>query len=136
MTSQPPKVVFDCNIFIQMALNPKGSAGRCRELVEEGKITLFVSPAVLAEVTDVLNRPKFKQLVPDLTQERIDSFIAEISGFSIPITNVPEEFRYERDPEDEPFINLAIVTGAKYIVSLDNDLLDLMRTSLEASREF
>jgi predicted nucleic acid-binding protein len=49
---------------------------------------------------------------------------------------VPEEFHYERDPEDEPYINLALVTDAKYLVSLDRDLLDLMDTTSEGGREF
>lgn len=49
---------------------------------------------------------------------------------------MPEEFRYERDPEDEPYINLALAVDAKYIVSLDNDLLDLMKPSLKTSADF
>ena len=32
---------------------------------------------------------------------------------------------YERDPDDEPYLNLAIAAGAQYLVSRDNDLLDL-----------
>lgn len=136
MTPNPPKVVFDCNIFVQMMLNPHGSAGACKALIEKGEITLFISPRVLAEVAEVLSRPRFKQLVPGMTSERVDAFVEEIAAISIPITNVPEEFRYERDPEDEPYLNLALVTGARYIVSLDNDLLDLMKATSETAREF
>ncbi|MCI0388790.1 MAG: putative toxin-antitoxin system toxin component, PIN family [Acidobacteria bacterium] len=136
MNIEPPRVVFDCNIFVQMFLNPNGSAGACKELAEKGKVILFVSQAILAEVADVLIRPRFKKLFPALTIERIEAFIEEIAAISVPITNVPEEFRYERDPEDEPYINLAIVTGANYVVSLDKDLLDLMKASNEAGREF
>jgi predicted nucleic acid-binding protein len=33
--------------------------------------------------------------------------------------------RYPRDPDDEPFINLALVSEARYLVSRDKDLLDL-----------
>ncbi|MGH9753219.1 MAG: putative toxin-antitoxin system toxin component, PIN family [Blastocatellia bacterium] len=105
-------------------------------MVEKGALILFVSQAILAEVADVLSRPRFKKLFPALTPERIEAFIEEIESISIPITNVPEEFRYERDPEDEPYINLAVVTDANYVVSLDNDLLDLMKATGEASREF
>jgi putative PIN family toxin of toxin-antitoxin system len=136
MNIEPPRVVFDCNIFVQMFLNPNGSAGACKELAEKGAVILFVSQTILAEVIDVLSRPRFKKLFPALTPERIEAFIEEIEAISVPITNVPEEFRYERDPEDEPYINLAVVTGAKYVVSLDNDLLDLMKAKYEASGEF
>lgn len=136
MNVEPPRVVFDCNIFVQMLLNPGGTAGACKKLVETEALVLFVSQAILAEVADVLSRPRFKQLIPDLTPERIELFIAEIAALSIPITNVPEEFRYQRDPEDEPYINLALVTGARYLVSLDKDLLDLMDPTFAESREF
>jgi len=136
MTAEPPRVVFDCNIFVQMLLNPSGAAGACKRLVEDGEAWLFVSQQVLTEVTDVLSRPRFQRLIPALTPERIAAFVQEIAALSIPITNVPEEFHYERDPEDEPYINLAVVTDARYLVSLDHDLLDLMDSAFEASRVF
>jgi putative PIN family toxin of toxin-antitoxin system len=136
MTKDPLRVVFDCNIFVQMMLNPNGSAGMCKELVEKGEITLFVSQAVLTEVADVLRRPRFKKLLPTLSLEVVEAFIEEISASAVVIANVPEEFKYERDPEDEPYINLAIVTSANYIVSLDKDLLDLMDATYKESREF
>jgi hypothetical protein len=39
----------------------------------------------------------------------------------------PHVFSYPRDPDDEPYINLAIAAAAQYLVSWDKDLLDLMR---------
>lgn len=86
MTSPPPRVVFDCNIFVQMTLNPDGPAGKCKHLVESGDVTLFVSASVLAEVADVLSRPVFRQLVPDLTPEPVETFVDEIAALSIPIS--------------------------------------------------
>jgi predicted nucleic acid-binding protein len=62
MNVEPPRVVFDCNIFVQMFLNPTGSAGACKELAEKGAIILFVSQAVLAEVSEVLSRPHGRKL--------------------------------------------------------------------------
>ena len=50
--------------------------------------------------------------------------------------NVPEEYRYERDPDDEMYINLAIIANASYLVSRDQDFLDLMTTSTDVARQF
>lgn len=40
--------------------------------------------------------------------------------------DVPEVALLARDPKDEPYINLALAAGAAFLVSRDNDLLDLM----------
>jgi len=42
------------------------------------------------------------------------------------LSEVPRVFTLERDPKDEPYVNLALATGAQYLVSRDRDLLDLM----------
>jgi putative PIN family toxin of toxin-antitoxin system len=126
-TLATPKVVFDCNVFLQAVVNPNGPAGRCKKLVDCGEVELFVSEDVLAEVAEVLSRPRTRKLAPALTIEVIEAFIADIRLKSNCLRNVPEEYRLERDPKDEPYINLAIVAGAKFIVSRDNDLLDLMK---------
>ena len=63
-------------------------------------------------------------------------FYPKLEAKAILIVNVPEEFHYERDHDDEMYINLAIVANATYLVSRDKDLLDLMTTSTDVAREF
>lgn len=41
-------------------------------------------------------------------------------------SDVPKAVVLERDPKDEPYLNLAIAAKAHYLVSRDRDLLDLM----------
>jgi len=50
--------------------------------------------------------------------------------------NVPKRFELPRDPGDEPYLNLAIETGARFLVTRDRDLLDLMRWDTEEGRNF
>ena len=50
--------------------------------------------------------------------------------------NVGKHFTYPRDPDDEPYLNLAIEVSADYLISRDNDLLDLMNWNQEAGRDF
>lgn len=131
-----PKVVFDCNVFLQALVNPYGPAGKCKQLVDRGEVELFVSEEVLAEVAEVLSRPRTRKPAPALTLEMIEAFIADIRLKSICLRNVPEEYCFERDPKDERYINLALAARASFIVSRDHDLLDLMKPNSETAREF
>lgn len=55
---------------------------------------------------------------------------------AIVIKNVLQVFNYARDPKDEKYINLAVAAGAEYIISRDSDLLDLMTSFDNESKEF
>ena len=48
MTATAPKVVFDCNIFVQALINLHGPAGRCVQKARDGEVRLFVSPFILS----------------------------------------------------------------------------------------
>jgi len=126
MATSNPSVVFDCNVFVQGMLNPHGIAAKCWRLVETEQIALFVSEEILREIADVLHRPAFQKLSANFTLERVQAFLDIISERAICLRNIPEEYRYPRDPKDEPYLNLAVVARADYVVSYDNDLLDLM----------
>ena len=131
-----PKVVFDCNVFLQALVNPNGPAGRCKQLVDRGEVELYVSEDVLREVADVLSRPRHRKLMPSLTLTVVEALLADLRLKAICLQNVPEEYRFERDPKDACYLNLAIVANARFIVSRDNDLLDLMKLTDETARVF
>ena len=78
-----PRVVFDCNVFLQALVNPNGAAGECKKLLDGGEIELFVSASVLSEIAEVLSRPKVRALAPNLTLEKIVAFIEDIRMKSI-----------------------------------------------------
>ena len=120
------RAVFDCMIFVQAVTNESGPAFACFQYVEEGRLTLCLSHEILAEVRDVLSRPKVRRKFTHLTEERIEEFLRVVETRGVIREVVPSEFTYARDPDDEPYINLAIAAGASYLVSRDNDLLDLM----------
>lgn len=121
-----PRVVFDCMVFLQGAARPNGPARACLRLVDEAKVTLCISADVLAELRDVLTRPKMRKKFPLLTQEWVDEFIQNVESKAVLVPGVPKVFSLDRDPKDEPYLNLAIATGSKFLVSRDKDLLDLM----------
>ena len=129
-------VVFDTNVFLQALANTSGAAVRCLEYFEQGKIILAISRATFAEVTEVLSRSHLRQKYPLLTDERIAALYERLVYHGIYLRRVSQHFSYPRDPDDEPYINLAIEVAADYLVSRDNDLLDLMKWDQAAGREF
>lgn len=122
-----PRAVFDCMVFLQGAARPQGPARGCFRLVDEGAVILCVSPDILAEVRDVLTRPKTQQKFPLLSPEAVETFVQNAGSKAVVVSEVPRVFPLERDPKDEPYLNLALATGAQYLVSRDKDLLDLMK---------
>jgi uncharacterized protein len=128
--------VFDCNIFVQALLNPSGVAARCLDMVRNHKVKLFVSKDTIAEVRDVILRPNILARLPDATSEQIEAFISNILEISVLEKNVPQKFKFERDPKDEIIINLALACNADYVVTRDKDLLDLMTDVSAEGKEF
>jgi putative PIN family toxin of toxin-antitoxin system len=136
MSDESPRAVFDCNVFLQGAANRRSPARSCLRLFFDGAISLFVSEPILREVREVLSRPAIRLKLPRLTDRLVNALIMKIESRAIIIKNVPEEFHYERDPKDEPYVNLALVANASYLVSQDKDLLDLMTISSDAALGF
>jgi putative PIN family toxin of toxin-antitoxin system len=121
-----PTAVFDCMVFVQALANAKGPACACYDLVRGGRLGLHVSPETIAEVGDVLGRPRVRRKLPALTDDRVEAFLRDVVCRAETISDVPATFRLERDPKDERYINLAVAAGASYLVTWDRDLLDLM----------
>jgi putative PIN family toxin of toxin-antitoxin system len=128
--------VFDCMIFLQAAARDPSPARACFQLVEDGKLSLYISPAVLEEVKDVLSRHVLRRKFATLTPTWVEKFVRQVEEHAILVGDVPNVFSYPRDPDDEPYVNLAIVAGARYLVSRDNDLLDLMNEATPEGQAF
>lgn len=121
-----PRVVFDCMIYLQAAANEFGPSGRCISEVEEGNLELCISPEIENEVRRTLTRPNVLRKFRALTPSHVERFFKRLEQFALKQMDVPVVFDLKRDPKDSKYINLAIAAQAKWIVSRDNDLLELM----------
>ena len=130
------KAVFDCNIIWQSFFFQNGVSAKCKKLVDDGIITLFLSLEVLEEMREVMTRPEFLAEFETVTKKIVEDYLEELAGKSILINEVPEKFEFTRDSDDEPYINLAIEAEADFIVTRDGDLLDLMTGYDAESKEF
>lgn len=127
--SQPGRfrVVLDCTVFLQAASRPSGPAARLFiEFLESGNPTLTASDEILTEVREVFCRPHIRAKNPIITDEKVEAFFRRIDQIAEKIDDVPPSYSLPRDPDDEPYLNLAIAANADYLVTWDNDLLDLM----------
>jgi putative PIN family toxin of toxin-antitoxin system len=124
--------VFDCMVFLQAATRRTGPAAACLALVDDGHVGLFVSPKVLEEIHDVLKRPAIRKKFPAITDQDVLDFIEHIHNKATTVEQVPAVFQLPRDPDDEPYVDLAAAAGAAFLVTRDKDLLSL--TADEAFR--
>ena len=131
-----PGVVFDCNILLQAVARKTGPAAACLRFAEEGFVHLHLSEEILIELSDVLKRPTIRASYPELTDEIVEDFLERLRSTAEITRDVPRQFSFLRDIDDEPYLNLAIKVKADYVVSRDKDLLDLMTSHSDECKEF
>ena len=129
-------VIFDTVALVQSTINPKGPAGKCLDCFLDGRISVAISRETLKEVKDVLSRAALRNRFPQITDEKVSGLTDSLQNDGIYLRRVPRHFTYPRDPKDEPYLNLAVEVHADYLISRDNDMLDLMKWNQEAGREF
>jgi predicted nucleic acid-binding protein len=66
----------------------------------------------------------------------VDALLSRVAEKATLLDDVQQHFTYARDSKDEKYINLAIEVAAAYLVSRDNDLLDLMTGTTDECKDF
>ena len=130
------RAVYDCMIFLQAAARPERLHGTMR-LLREKRVTLVLSADVLAELRDVLTRTEIREKFPALTPEAVNIFLNDLLASAKLVNDVPAVFALPRDTKDEPYINLALAAGARYLVTWnERHLTYLMRQDTPEGRDF
>jgi len=133
MTPAAPKVVYDCNIFVQALINLNGPAGRCLEKARNGLVLLIASPYVLAEVREIHFKTPAKY---GITAEQTDELARAIASYATLATDVPSVYRHPYDPDDSHYLDLALKADARLIVSRDRHLLMLANPARKEGQDF
>lgn len=113
-------IVFDVSTLIGVAIRRDGVPELAlRRAFREDLVA--VSEAVMAELLDVLGRPRLaRHLDPVLRVELVERLVAQGVVFE------PEVAVADcRDAKDNKYLELALASGAGAIVSSDSDLLVL-----------
>lgn len=138
MTRVPgrPRVVFDCNTLIQAIAFDGGPSAACFRLAESGVFELFVSKSTVAELRRVLGCEEVLSISPNMTSTRISAFMERLLFRTTLVRRVNRTLQLPRDPDDEPYINLAVAAHADFLVTRDNDLLSLMSDHSATAKRF
>jgi len=117
------KVVLDTNLTIS-GLIYRGLPGRLLLAFEDGTHSLHTTPELLAELSEVIFRSKFTDVMARhqmTAQELFDGFVA----MAHVIKAAPLPHPVCRDTDDDAVLACALATGVDWIVSGDKDLLVL-----------
>ena len=117
------KAVIDTNVLIA-GLLWRGPPHALLAQVRAGNVSLVSSPALLAELADVIGRAKFDEIFARTNTSREHS-LAELLRLAEVVDPPPLQRPVCRDPDDDEVLALAIATKADFIVSGDKDLLSL-----------
>ena len=112
--------VLDTNTLVSRMLLPAGTAGRAVDHALALGV-LLASNETLAELADVLGRPKFDRWVSLAERQR---FIALLGGVCRRV-DIGHRVQACRDPRDDKFLHVALNGEAEAIITGDQDLLAL-----------
>ncbi len=117
------RVVLDANVLVSALIS---NAGPSREIVTvwvDERFDLIASPALLDELQDVLDRPRFRRWV---STETANEFIDGLREDAEVIDDPPPLTGITPDPVDDYLIALARTAQADYLVSGYRHLIDLV----------
>ena len=120
--------VLDPNVLIAAALAPDGPPAECLRAHADGRFELIVSETLLAELTDVLAREKFRRY---LSLEQAERLVAALRRDAILCAEPgPEPPIRSPDPNDDYLLSLAHTEHAQVLVTGDAHLLGLLSPPL------
>jgi uncharacterized protein len=129
-----PRLVVDTNTLLSGLANRNSASGRVLCHCEDRRALLLMSRPIQAEYRRVLGSVEILRRNPEITPQAIELVLRRLRYVGQYFGQVPARFHFDRDPDDEPFIELAIEGSASHLVTSDNDLLSLMRGHDDAAK--
>ena len=112
------RVVVDTNVLISGTIVAAGASARIVDAALDRWLRLITCPTLLAEYTDVLQRPHIARKYTKIGQ-RVDDLLDYLQGHAIVVAGIPSEQFVPADPDDDVLIATALEGPAAYIISGD-----------------
>jgi len=135
MTATEARAVLDTNVWLDWLLFADPGIGELRAAVEAGELRLVGSRHAREELADVLARPALRLQaeaararralpgpVPDASR-----MLGEFDALILPFEEAGDCGLPCADPADQPFVDLAVAVGARWLLTKDKALLALAR---------
>ena len=137
MRAPPPLlVVLDTNTLIRRVLSRSSASGLIVSACESRWIRLLLSKPVLNEYERVACSAEILERQPVGDAAEIQSFLKRLRYLSVRRRFGSVHFKFDRDPRDAMFVELAIAGGASHIITHDKDLLSLPNSRTDAGKRF
>lgn len=120
MSGDSQKVIIDTNLWISFLISK--TFDKLDDLLLNNKVRLIFSSELLEEFIEVVNRPKFKKYFSKEDVEDLLNSIHKYADFVTVLSNV----KLCRDEKDDFLLSLSVDSNADYLITGDNDLLDLV----------
>ena len=114
------RAVVDTNVWVSAILNPAGYPARVLQAYRDGRFTLVISTPLLAELREVLLRPRMARKY-GVTAEDADE-LTQLLGIRALVMPVVGAVKLCRDPDDDVVLETALRARAGALVSRDEDL--------------
>ena len=116
------RLVIDPNVLVSGSFSSGATGQLVDRWLTDRPFELIVSPLLLAELEEVLLRPKFRRW---LDEDTAHSYIDRLRSEATPAKDPEIVPAVTRDPTDDYLVALAREVRADYLVSGDLDLLQL-----------
>lgn len=114
------KIVFDTNVYVSAAIKPSGPSEALLQVAGEEKraFDLYISPAILAEVSEKLADSKLAN-----GSSRMEALLVIIQEVTVLVTPTKKLQVVASDPDDDMLFECAVAAGAQLIVTADKAVL-------------
>lgn len=119
------RVVVDTNVLVSGLFSIKNSpSSQILSAIRNQKIILVISPAILEELVEVINRSRIVKLTKMSQKERVE-FIDKLVERCDVTPGIKLQEAVSRDIKDDKFLACGFEAQADYIITGDEDLLEL-----------
>lgn len=112
------RAVIDTNVWVSALLNPKGAPARLLRAYRDGRFAMVRSEPLLAELLEVLQRPRLAHRYGVTAQDAAD-LVAALRTAGL-VVAVSDSVHICRDPDDDLVVEMR--GQAETLVSRDEEL--------------